>query len=44
MNLKVIGWACDHAAYELKEYLKAVLDSNGIAYKDYGCLSSESVA
>ena len=43
MNIKVIGLACDHAAYELKEYLKAVLDSKGIEYKDFGCFSSESV-
>lgn len=43
MNIKVIGLACDHAAYELKEYLKTVLDSKGIEYKDFGCFSSESV-
>lgn len=43
MNIKVIGLACDHAAYELKEYLKTVLDSKGIKYKDFGCFSSESV-
>lgn len=43
MNIKVIGLACDHAAYELKEYLKTMLDSKGIEYKDFGCFSSESV-
>lgn len=43
MNIRVIGLACDHAAYELKEYLKTVLDSKGIEYKDFGCFSSESV-
>lgn len=35
--------ACDHAAYELKEYLKAELSSEGYCFEDFGCYSSERV-
>lgn len=38
-----IGLACDHAGYQLKEYIKKVLDEMGIEYKDFGCNSEESV-
>lgn len=38
-----IGLACDHAGYELKEYVKQVLDEKGLEYKDFGCYSEESV-
>lgn len=38
-----IGLACDHAGYELKEYIKKVLDEKGLEYKDFGCYSEESV-
>lgn len=38
-----IGLACDHAGYQLKEYVKTVLDEMGIEYKDFGCYSEESV-
>lgn len=38
-----IGLACDHAGYQLKEYVKKVLDEMGIEYKDFGCNSEESV-
>jgi ribose 5-phosphate isomerase B len=37
----VIG--ADHAGFELKEKLKAVLDRLGIAYKDAGTHSADSV-
>lgn len=43
MIIKTIGLACDHAAYEMKEYLKTLLEEKGIEYKDFGCFSSESV-
>ena len=39
----IIGLACDHAGYELKEYIKGVLDEKGLPYKDFGCYSAESV-
>lgn len=38
-----IGLACDHAGYELKEYIKKVLDEKGLEYKDFGCYSEESI-
>lgn len=38
-----IGLACDHAGYELKEYVKQALDEKGLEYKDFGCYSEESV-
>jgi ribose 5-phosphate isomerase B len=40
---KTIAIACDHAAYELKEYLKEKLKDQGYSIKDYGANSSESV-
>lgn len=41
--MKKIGLACDHAGYELKEYIKKVLEEKGLEYKDFGCYSEESV-
>lgn len=41
--MKKIGLACDHAGYELKEYIKQVLDEKGLEYKDFGCYSEESI-
>ncbi|MEE0864041.1 MAG: ribose 5-phosphate isomerase B [Alistipes sp.] len=40
---KKIGIACDHAAYELKEFLVGYLASKGFEVKDFGCYSEESV-
>ncbi len=40
--MKKIGLASDHAGYELKEYVKNLLDEEGLTYKDYGCFSEES--
>ena len=37
-----LGICSDHAGYELKEYLKQVLDEKGIAYQDFGTYSAES--
>ncbi|HIP33681.1 MAG TPA: ribose 5-phosphate isomerase B [Bacteroidia bacterium] len=37
----VIG--CDHAGYELKEYLKTELEKEGYQFKDFGTYSNESV-
>ena len=36
------GSACDHAAYELKEFLVGYLASNGFEVKDFGTHSEES--
>lgn len=40
---KKIGIACDHAAYELKEFLVGYLAAKGFEVKDFGCYSEESV-
>ena len=38
-----IGMACDHAGYELKEYLKKVLTRRGNEVVDFGTNSLESM-
>ncbi|WP_080903826.1 ribose 5-phosphate isomerase B [Parabacteroides sp. Marseille-P3160] len=40
--MKTIGLGSDHAGYELKEFVKELLDAKGIPYKDYGSYSVES--
>ncbi|MBN2745328.1 MAG: RpiB/LacA/LacB family sugar-phosphate isomerase [Bacteroidales bacterium] len=40
MNVAI---ACDHAAYDLKEFLKSELSTRGYSLKDFGAYSSESV-
>jgi len=42
MQLQKIGLASDHAGYELKEYIRSLLDKNEISYIDYGTHSAES--
>lgn len=37
-----IGLASDHAGYDLKQTVKSYLQEKGIAFKDYGTLSTES--
>ena len=39
----MIALGCDHGGYELKQEIIAWLDKQGLAYKDYGCYSTESV-
>ena len=39
----MIALGSDHAGFPLKEEIKAYLDSKGIAYKDYGTFSADSV-
>lgn len=39
----IIGLACDHAGFELKEHVRARLESAGLPYKDFGTYSGESV-
>lgn len=42
MEIKKIGLCSDHAGYELKEYVKSLLEAKGLSYKDYGTYSTES--
>lgn len=42
MTIKKVGLASDHAAYQLKQYVKQYLESKGIEFKDYGTLTEES--
>lgn len=37
-----IALGCDHGGYELKEFIKGVLDKLGHTYEDFGCFSLES--
>lgn len=39
----MIALGCDHGGYELMQEVKAHLDKRGLAYKDFGCYSTESV-
>jgi len=38
-----IGLASDHAGYEMKEFIRELLDKKDIPYIDYGTYSTESV-
>lgn len=40
---KPIGLAADHAGFELKKYIIALFEENGIKYIDFGTYSTESV-
>ncbi len=40
---KKIGIACDHAGFQMKEFLVGYLSSKGFEVLDYGCYSEESV-
>ena len=41
--MEIIGFASDHAGYELKESLKVFLSDQGYGIKDYGTHSTESM-
>ena len=41
--MSLIALGADHGGYALKEAVKAHLDELGVAYKDFGCFSEESV-
>lgn len=41
--MKKIGFACDHAGYEMKCFLVGYLVSQGYEIQDYGCYSNDSV-
>ncbi|MBO4661471.1 MAG: RpiB/LacA/LacB family sugar-phosphate isomerase [Bacteroidaceae bacterium] len=38
----VIGLASDHAAFQLKQYVKQYLEEKGLEYKDYGTYTEDS--
>ena len=38
----MIALACDHAALEMKQMVKDLLDEMGLAYKDYGTYTPDS--
>ena len=40
---KPIGICSDHAGFDMKSYLIGLFEEKGIAYKDFGTFSSESV-
>ena len=40
--MKKIGIACDHAGYDLKEFLTGYLSAKGFEVFDFGCHSEES--
>ncbi len=40
---KKIGITCDHAGFQMKEFLVGWLSSKGFEVLDYGCYSEESV-
>ena len=40
--MSIIGLCSDHAGFELKEYIKTLLDARGLSYKDFGTYSSDS--
>ena len=40
--MKKIGIACDHAGYEMKEFLTGLLAARGFEVFDFGCNSEES--
>ena len=42
MENKTIGIACDHAGYQMKEFLTGYLSSKGYEVLDFGCSSDES--
>ena len=41
-KMNTIGLSSDHAGYELKEFVKQILEKKRIPYKDYGAQSTES--
>ena len=42
-NCKIIAIACDHAGYEMKEFVKKELEKMSYKIKDYGTFSADSV-
>ncbi len=42
MANKIVGVACDHAGFPLKQYVLQYLEEKGMEYKDYGTWSDRS--
>ena len=42
MANKIIGVACDHAGFPLKQFVLQYLEEKGMEYKDYGTYSDRS--
>ena len=40
--MSIVGLCSDHAGFEMKEYVKTVLDARGVSYKDFGTYSTDS--
>ncbi|MDR1382106.1 MAG: ribose 5-phosphate isomerase B [Tannerella sp.] len=40
--MKTIGLASDHAGFEMKQQVKAYLETNGYAYRDFGTFTDDS--
>ena len=40
-NMEKIGIACDHAGYDLKEFLTGYLSAKGFEVFDFGCHSAQ---
>lgn len=40
--MKIVGLCCDHAGFELKEFIRGWLEAKGMEYKDFGTYSTES--
>lgn len=40
--MKIVGLCCDHAGFELKEFVRGWLKAKGMEYKDFGTYSTDS--
>lgn len=40
-NKTTVGFACDHAAYDMKEFLAGYMSAKGYEVVDFGCHSEE---
>ena len=43
MAHQIVGFASDHAGYELKEFIRVLLDKREIPYIDFGTYTTDSV-
>lgn len=43
MDHQIVGLASDHAGFEMKEFIRILLDKKDIPYIDYGTYTTESV-
>lgn len=40
--MKIVGLCCDHAGFELKEFVRGWLKAKSMEYKDFGTYSTDS--